>query len=90
MNCLLIIQGISSYDELITHVDDRPGHDLKYAIDTSKIESELGWSPEETFDTGLRKTIDWYLKNKHWWHKIIDKSYDGSRLGIIKNIKSND
>jgi len=83
-------KGISSYDELITHVDDRPGHDLKYAIDTSKIESELGWSPEETFDTGLRKTIDWYLKNKHWWHKIINKNYDGSRLGIIKNIKSND
>lgn len=83
-------KGISSYDELIIHVDDRPGHDLKYAIDTSKIESELGWSPEETFETGLRKTVDWYLKNKHWWQKIIDMNYDGSRLGIIKNIKSHD
>jgi dTDP-glucose 4,6-dehydratase len=66
---------------LITHVTDRPGHDLRYAIDASKIERELGWKPEETFETGLRKTVQWYLNNKDWWQAVLDGSYKLERLG---------
>ncbi|WP_434986173.1 dTDP-glucose 4,6-dehydratase [Vreelandella zhaodongensis] len=69
----------SSYRELITFVTDRPGHDLRYAIDASKIERELGWKPEETFETGLRKTVEWYLANETWWKRVQDGSYQ--RLG---------
>lgn len=60
-------QGINYYKDLITFVEDRPGHDIRYAIDTGKIERELGWKPEETFETGLKKTVQWYLANKDWW-----------------------
>ncbi|EAR07912.1 dTDP-glucose 4,6-dehydratase [Reinekea blandensis] len=67
--------------ELITFVKDRPGHDVRYAIDASKIERELGWTPAETFDTGLRKTVEWYLNNKDWWQRVRDGSYQGERLG---------
>ncbi|WP_215397966.1 dTDP-glucose 4,6-dehydratase [Rheinheimera oceanensis] len=66
---------------LITYVKDRPGHDLRYAIDASKIERELGWKPEETFGSGLRKTVQWYLNNKDWWQAVLDGSYQLERLG---------
>ena len=62
-------EGIDNYKDLITFVKDRPGHDLRYAIDASKIERELGWKPQETFETGLRKTVIWYLDNRDWWHE---------------------
>lgn len=74
---------VNSYRELITYVDDRPGHDLRYAIDASKIENELGWIPEETFESGLRKTVLWYLQNKSWWQAVLDGSYQGERLGTL-------
>ena len=72
-----------SYRELITFVQDRPGHDLRYAIDCSKIERELGWRPVETFETGLRKTVQWYLDNPVWWQSIRSGKYRGERLGQI-------
>ncbi|GAB58347.1 dTDP-glucose 4,6-dehydratase [Rheinheimera nanhaiensis] len=71
----------TKHASLITHVTDRPGHDLRYAIDASKIERELGWKPEETFETGLRKTVQWYLNNKNWWQAVLDGSYKLERLG---------
>ncbi|HEY8161057.1 MAG TPA: dTDP-glucose 4,6-dehydratase [Methylocystis sp.] len=72
-----------SYHDLITFVEDRPGHDLRYAIDCSKIEAELGWRPSETFETGLAKTIRWYLANPAWWRAIRTGKYRGERLGRI-------
>ena len=77
-------QGISRYEELITHVADRPGHDQRYAIDADKIERELGWVPEETFETGMVKTVDWYLENDSWCQRVLDGSYRGERLGVIE------
>ncbi|WP_218354446.1 dTDP-glucose 4,6-dehydratase [Alteromonas lipotrueiana] len=71
----------SLYAEQITYVQDRPGHDMRYAIDASKIERELGWSPQETFESGIRKTIEWYLNNESWWQAVLDGSYQGERLG---------
>lgn len=73
--------GISSYKELITYVTDRPGHDLRYAIDASKIERELGWKPAESFESGLRKTVEWYIANSEWWKAVLDGSYTMERLG---------
>ena len=73
--------GVSQYAELITFVQDRPGHDLRYAIDASKIERELGWVPAETFASGLRKTVQWYLDNREWCRNVQDGSYQGERLG---------
>ena len=70
------------YENLITFVKDRPGHDLRYAIDASKIENELGWKPLETFETGIRKTIEWYLNNLEWCHHVQDGSYQRERLGV--------
>lgn len=75
--------GIARYEDLITYVQDRPGHDLRYAIDASKIERELGWVPQETFDTGLRKTVQWYLDNLEWCRRVQDGSYQGQRLGAL-------
>ncbi|QTS86229.1 dTDP-glucose 4,6-dehydratase [Ectopseudomonas khazarica] len=75
--------GIARYEELITYVQDRPGHDLRYAIDASKIERELGWVPEETFASGLRKTVQWYLDNLDWCRRVQDGSYQGQRLGAL-------
>lgn len=72
------------HEQLISFVTDRPGHDLRYAIDASKIEHELGWKPQESFDTGLRKTVQWYLENKNWWQRVRDGSYRGERLGLGK------
>lgn len=73
--------GIESYQSLITYVEDRPGHDIRYAIDASKIERELNWTPTETFESGLRHTVIWYLNNKEWWARVQDGSYSGERLG---------
>ena len=70
------------YRDLITFVQDRPGHDRRYAIDAGKIERELGWVPRETFETGLRKTVQWYLENRAWWQRVLDGSYQGERLGV--------
>jgi dTDP-glucose 4,6-dehydratase len=74
--------GIKKYEELITFVKDRPGHDVRYAIDASKIQRELGWVPQETFESGLRKTVEWYLANESWWRAVLDGSYQGQRLGL--------
>ena len=73
--------GISKYSDLITFVKDRPGHDVRYAIDATKIKNDLGWTPEETFETGIRKTVLWYLENMEWVEHILDGSYQGERLG---------
>lgn len=69
------------YASLITFVNDRPGHDLRYAIDASKIERELGWKPQESFETGIRKTVQWYLNNLEWCQRVQDGSYQRERLG---------
>jgi len=74
--------SIVSYRELITFVADRPGHDIRYAIDASKIEKDLGWTPKETFKSGIRKTVSWYLDNKQWWERVLDGTYARTRLGI--------
>jgi dTDP-glucose 4,6-dehydratase len=66
---------------LITYVKDRPGHDVRYAIDATKIAQELGWTPEETFESGIRKTVEWYLNNQQWWQRVLDGSYSLERLG---------
>ncbi|MBQ7190956.1 MAG: dTDP-glucose 4,6-dehydratase [Kiritimatiellae bacterium] len=71
------------YESLITFVTDRPGHDLRYAIDPTKIETELGWKPSESFDTGLVRTVRWYLDNEWWWRPIREKKYAGRRLGSL-------
>lgn len=71
-----------AYEEQITFVQDRPGHDLRYAIDASKIERELGWKPSETFESGLRKTVHWYLDNPTWWERVRSGVYQGERLGV--------
>ena len=76
------IPGNNKFESLITFVADRPGHDKRYAIDCRKIEQQLGWKPLETFDTGLRKTVDWYLNHKTWWSRVLDGSYNRERLGI--------
>jgi dTDP-glucose 4,6-dehydratase len=73
----------SGFESLITYVKDRPGHDVRYAIDASKIERELGWKPEESFETGIRKTVEWYLNNKTWWQRVLDGSYSMERLGSV-------
>ncbi|WP_369588365.1 dTDP-glucose 4,6-dehydratase [Kingella oralis] len=74
-------QGIAHYADLITHVTDRAGHDVRYAIDASKIQRELGWTPQETFESGIRKTVQWYLDNPSWWQRVLDGSYKLERLG---------
>lgn len=76
-------QGIQSFRELITFVTDRPGHDKRYAIDASKIASTLGWTPQETFESGLAKTVDWFLANKDWWQRVRSGAYQGERLGRL-------
>jgi len=79
------IAGIDSYEQLITYVADRAGHDVRYAIDATKIANELGWAPEETFETGIQKTVQWYLENQIWCDRVKDGSYQGERLGVIKS-----
>lgn len=75
------VPGLARYSDLISFVTDRPGHDLRYAIDASKIEQELGWRPVETFQSGLRKTVQWYLNNESWWTAVLNGSYRLERLG---------
>jgi dTDP-glucose 4,6-dehydratase len=82
--CALLQQSVPAsrrYEELITYVTDRPGHDSRYAINAGKIERELGWTPVETFDTGLAKTVTWYLENRTWWQRVLDGSYRLVRIG---------
>ncbi|MGE0969862.1 dTDP-glucose 4,6-dehydratase [Klebsiella sp. WOUb02] len=74
--------GVTQYADLITYVTDRPGHDMRYAIDADKIYKELGWKPRETFESGIRKTVEWYLANEIWWSRVKDGSYAGERLGL--------
>ena len=73
--------GVHKYRDLIAFVKDRPGHDARYAIDSSKIQNDLGWVPEETFDSGLRKTVQWYLDNSEWWERVLSGAYRLERLG---------
>ena len=75
------LNGVSSFSELITYVKDRPGHDVRYAINTSKINIDLGWEPQEDFESGIRKTVEWYLNNKSWYENIQNGSYQLERLG---------
>jgi dTDP-glucose 4,6-dehydratase len=87
MICAILDDALpaSSYkphESLINFVSDRPGHDQRYAIDAGKIKRELGWEPVETFETGLAKTIDWYLDNQGWCDHVRDGSYQGERLGL--------
>ncbi len=77
-------KGIAQYRDLITFVKDRPGHDNRYAIDASKIQKELGWVPEETFESGLRKTVQWYLDNTEWWQRVLSGDYKLDRIGASK------
>ena len=74
----------AKYEELINFVFDRPGHDLRYAIDSKKLMDALGWKPRENFDSGIRRTVKWYLENEWWWKPIHEKKYGGQRLGTIK------
>jgi dTDP-glucose 4,6-dehydratase len=76
--------SLSSYRNLIKFVQDRPGHDMRYAIDASKLKNRLGWQPTENLDTGIRKTIEWYLNNAWWWQPIREGKYSGQRLGSAK------
>ena len=76
--------GVARYEDLITFVQDRPGHDVRYAIDAAKIGRELGWKPQETFESGIRKTVQWYLDNKTWWQNVLNGSYRLERLGTGK------
>ena len=73
----------NSYTDLITYVKDRPGHDFRYAIDSSKLKNELNWSPNETFESGIKKTINWYLENQSWWQDIQNNTYQQERLGVL-------
>jgi dTDP-glucose 4,6-dehydratase len=74
--------GGEGRESLIKYVQDRPGHDQRYAIDATKIEAELGWTPRETFETGLARTVDWYLENPQWWQAVRARGYGGERLGL--------
>jgi dTDP-glucose 4,6-dehydratase len=76
--------SIRCYEDLITYITDRPGHDVRYAIDASKIERELNWIPQESFESGIRKTVVWYLENTTWWKRVLDGSYSGERLGVME------
>ncbi len=80
-------RSAGSYRELIRFVTDRPGHDRRYAMDFKKLERELGWRPEETCESGLEKTVTWFLANRWWWEPILDTGYDGGRLGL-KSVKA--
>ena len=77
-------QGIKNYHDLITFVKDRPGHDVRYAIDASKIQHKLGWVPQETFETGLLKTVKWYIDNREWWERVLSGAYRLERIGELE------
>jgi dTDP-glucose 4,6-dehydratase len=73
-----------SYREQIQFVSDRPGHDFRYAIDSTKLQNELGWKPLESFESGMDKTVRWYLQNREWWNDILTNKYQGARLGVTR------
>jgi len=75
-------EGVERFEDLITFVKDRPGHDVRYAIDASKIKHELGWEPDEDFESGIRKTVQWFLENRDWWARVLDGSYRLERIGV--------
>ncbi len=75
--------GLNKFEDLITFVTDRPGHDERYAIDASKINADLNWTPDENFESGIRKTVMWYLENREWWQRVADGSYRLERIGTI-------
>jgi len=77
------LDGIDKYEQLIAYVGDRAGHDVRYAIDATKIANELNWTPDETFTTGIKKTVEWYLENTTWCDRVKDGSYQGVRLGVV-------
>ncbi len=79
------IDGIRHFKELVTNVEDRAGHDLRYAIDSTKITKDLNWKPDETFASGIKKTVEWYLENINWCDRVKDRSYQGERLGVIQS-----
>ena len=74
-------RNLARYEDLVTFVKDRPGHDKRYAIDAGKIERDLGWTPYETYETGLAKTVKWYLDNEVWWQRVLSGDYRLERLG---------
>ncbi|MBB4255252.1 dTDP-glucose 4,6-dehydratase [Rhizobium sp. BK008] len=78
--------GHAPHSDLISYVTDRPGHDARYAIDATKLETELGWKALENFDSGIRKTVDWYLENAWWWQPLREDVYSGERLGVLKKV----
>lgn len=80
-------KDLAHYRELITFVEDRPGHDFRYAIDAAKIATELNWTPDETFETGLTKTVQWYLKHQQWWQSIMHNKYTTDRIGLNQGKK---
>jgi len=79
------LESVKRYEQLIAYVSDRAGHDARYAIDATKIADKLNWTPDETFETGIKKTVKWYLDNKIWCDRVKDGSYQGERLGVIKS-----
>ena len=72
------------FDDAVTYVKDRPGHDWRYAIDPTKMQTELGWQPKYDFETGLKQTVEWYVNNRAWWEPILKTKYAGERLGSTK------
>jgi len=84
LNMLRPLKKGKKYETNITFVQDRPGHDFRYAIDATKIKKALGWTPKETFDTGIKKTIKWYIDNESWWRNIQKKTYNQERLGLLR------
>jgi dTDP-glucose 4,6-dehydratase len=81
-NPVLLERGIAQYGDLKTFVSDRPGHDFRYGIDPTKIQAKLGWQPRHTFESGLRRTIQWYVDNRQWCEVVTRQSYEGERLGL--------
>src|SRR5690606_9729755 len=75
--------GRGSHRDLVRFVDDRPGHDFRYAIDFTKLETALGWRPRETLESGLARTVRWYLANRWWWEPLLARRYAGERLGLV-------
>ena len=83
MLTLLLLLAQTQSADAYDLVSDRPGHDLRYAIDASKIAVDLNWMPQESFESGLRKTVKWYLANRSWWERIRSGVYRGERLGVV-------